>query len=235
MTDSTYSLPVMETVKTAWAKVNGAKGTFWAVIGIFFLLQLIIGMLSGIGMKWLFSLIGVLAQIVYLASLFYLCIRRAQDVPITYKMIKDMVNVRIILCFIGVYLLQLLLFIPAGLVIGAGVLFYQSPAMVMHLIGFLCYVLAIIFFIWIGVRVSLALGAVVDKNLSPIAAFKFSFKATQGNVLNMLGIVIVNFVIMLGCAITLGIGLIWGIPWVLIIFGEIYKRLSSRQDVALSA
>jgi hypothetical protein len=37
--------------------------------------------------------------------------------------------------------------------------------------------------------------------------------------------------IAIACTITLGIGFIWGLPLLFILYGEAYKRLSTRQDM----
>ncbi len=48
MTINQYRLPVMDTVKEAWGKVNGAKGSIWAGFGIMFLVSFAIGIVSGV-------------------------------------------------------------------------------------------------------------------------------------------------------------------------------------------
>jgi len=234
MTEGTYILPVMETVKTAWAKVSGAKGSLWAVIGIFLLVQIVLEICGGIGAKGLFNFIGWLVQIIAGASLIYLGIKRAQDTPISYKMAKDVLNARIILYIIGLYILQILIFIPAGIVAGIGVFLshmQSEPSTAMHLVSALFYLAAVAIFIFLSARLWLGYGAIVDKKLNPWEAVKLSFKTTQGNVWNLIGLYIINIFIIIVCLITIGIGFIWGIPWLMIIYGEAYKRLSSRQDI----
>lgn len=236
MTNSTYSLPVRETFKTAWAKVSGVKGSFWAVVGIFILAQIVVGFLGGLGGKggvinFIFSLVGSLIQIVAGACLVYLGIRRAQDVPISYKSAKEVLNGRIILYIIGLYILQLVIFIPAAILAGIGVgLIHLSaePSTFLDIIAIIFYIASVILFVFLSVRMWLGYGAVVDKNVNPWEAIKLSFKATDGNVWNLIGIYILSILIMLVCAITFGIGFIWGLPWLLITYGETYKRLSTR-------
>ncbi len=236
MTESTYSLPVMETVKTAWAKVGGVKGSCWALLGLFILAMVIVGFLGSLGGKegvihFIFSFIGAIIQILAGGSLVYLGIRRAQDMPVSYKMAKDVLNARIILYLIGLYILQILIFIPAGILAGIGAALVHMTSSFVHFFAILCFLASIVLFIYLGVRMWLATGAIVDKNLNSWDAIKLSFKATRGNVWNLIGLYIITFCIVLVCTITIGIGYIWGFPWLLITYGEAYKRLSTRQDI----
>lgn len=238
MIEGAYSLPVMETVKAAWAKVSGAKGTIWAVIGLFFLALLVVEIFASlIGHTVIilaFNFISWLIQVIAGASLIYLGIKRAQDMPIFYKMIKDILNTRTILSMIGFYLLQILILLPAAFIgaIGAYLAYPETdPSSMMRFISVLFYLAAAVWFIFLSVRLWLGFGAIVDKKLNPFDALKLSFKATQGNVLNLIGLYIINILIITVCVITLGIGFIWGLPWIFINYGEVYKRLSTRQDM----
>jgi uncharacterized membrane protein len=238
MTEGTYSLPVIETVKAAWAKVGGSKGSIWAIIGILFLVQIIVNVLAsffGHGLfLFIFNLISWLIQIIAAGSLIYLGIRRAQDMPIHYKMANDVLNTPTILSLIGVYFLQMIILIPAGLIAGVGAYFAHTevePSSFMRLLTSICFLLAVVWFIFFSVRTWLGFGAVVDKKLNPWDAIKLSFKATKENVLNLIGLYVINIFVALLCAITFGIGLIWGLPWFFINYGEVYKRLSTRQDM----
>ncbi len=229
MAQGTYSLPVRETVRTAWDKVGGVKGSIWAVIGIFFLIQVVLGICASLFAQGFFNFVSSLVQIVTGISLVYIGIRRAQGAPISYKMIKEVLTLRVFLCIIGLYILQTLIFIPAGIVLGIGIYLTQAQAessTLMNLVGFLFDVAAIVIFIYLSVRLWIAYAVVVDKKANPWEAVKTSFKDTKGNVWNLIGLFIITMLILIGCAITLGIGLIWGLPWMLIIYGEVYKRLN---------
>lgn len=240
MTENTYSLPVMETVKTAWAKVSGAKGSFWAIIGLVFVVQFVVGFLGSLGTKGgaidiVFSIIGSLIQLMGAACLIYLGIRRAQDKPITWKKVKDVLTGRIILYLIVLYLLEMVIFIPAGLLTGIGVWLLHmqqpQPSISMQILATAFFVAATLLFIFLVMRLWLAYGTVIDKNLNPWEAVKFSFKATRCNVWKLVGLYFMTFLVVLACIITVGIGFIWGFPWLFIVYGETYKRLSTRQDI----
>ncbi len=232
MTEMTYSLPVMESVKAAWQKVKGAKGTFWAIFGIFFIAEIIAAILSSIVLQPVFMVILYVLQILSTIALLYIGIRRAQDVPIHYTMVKEVLTIRTFLSTIGLYILQFFIFIPAILltVLGYVALMYSQnqPSPALNVVAFILYFLAVILFIALSLRMWLGLGFILDKKQNPVDALKNSFKATKGNAWNLLGLAIVNMFILFVSIITIYIGLIWGLPWLLIIYGEVYKRLASR-------
>lgn len=239
MNEGAYQLPVMETVKAAWAKVHGAKGSFWAVIFIFFIIQIVLGLIGGLGAKEgalniIVSIISWIVQIAASACLMYLGIRRAQDMPITYKMMKDVLTASIILCMIGFLILKIIVLIPAGILGGIGaylasvIQMQPEPSNALRLVDALVFIATFILFVYLSARIWLGWGAIVDKKLNPLEALKLAFRASKGNVWNLVGLYIITLLISLVCVITLGIGFIWGLPWLLIIYGEAYNRLSSR-------
>ena len=67
---------------------------------------------------------------------------------------------------------------------------------------------------------------VLDKKANPWQALKLSFRATRSNYWPLLGLVMVEFGIVIASALSLGIGLIWTAPLLLILYGMVYKKLS---------
>lgn len=232
MTETTYNLPVIESIKVAWAKVSGAKGTIWAIFGIFFVAQMILVMLASLALKPLFTIILYIFQIMSAISLMYVGIRRAQDAPIRYTMVKEVLNVRTFFYFLGFYILELLVFIPPFLIafLGGIALAYgqNTGSAGLNLLAAALYLIAAIVFLILSVRLWLGFALIIDKNLNPWEALKGTFKSTKGNVWNLIGLTILMMLIMFACAITLGIGFIWGLPWLFILYGEVYKRLTSH-------
>ncbi len=236
MTEITYSLPVIETVKSAWAKVSGAKGSIWAIFGLFFLAILVTEFLGKLFAPGLFSFIGTIIQLLAGAGLVYLGVRRAQDIPINFNMAKDVITLRIFLFIVGLLIIETLIYIPAGILSGIGFYFYSlhpqaEPSIFMFLIIDLLYLASFILFIYLTIRMWLGYAFIVDKKLNPWEAIQLSFKMTSGNVWNIIGLFAIKIGVLFLCSLTLGIGFIWGLPWVLITYGEAYKRLSSRQDI----
>lgn len=237
MSDTTYNLPVLDTVSAAWAKVHGAKGTIWAVVGLFFIAQVVLAMLSNIpGLMMISNLVSWIVQIMAGGSLVYVGIRRAQDAMIQFGMIKDVLVTRTILCLIGVAILEAIILIPSIILsfLGIVVNMPSNPHAMPALAG-VFYILAFIYAVIVLVRMWLANGFIVDKKSGPWTAIKLSFKATKGNFWNLVGLIIIKLFIALLCGITLGIGFIWGLPLLMIIFGEMYKRLVNSHPELVTA
>jgi hypothetical protein len=229
---SHYQLPVVDTISTAWDKVSGAKGSVWAAIVILFVIMFVLGFVQGIFenvshifamlLGLVFSIVNLLLQI----GLIYIGIARAFNKPISYRLMFNTFNTTTALNIVGVYILKfLIILVPAILIILAVIM---SQAGQSTALAFLIGLVGVVSAFYLSIRLFVAIGYVLDKGLGPVAAIKMSFKATRGNVLNLLGLAILQICIFIIAAIPLGIGLIWAIPLGLIIYGTVYKRLSSN-------
>ena len=227
-----YQLPVVETISTSWDKVSGAKGSVWAAIGILFVITSGLFFIAGLlePVSHILSVVLLIASfIVYfllLIGLIYIGIARAASKPITYRLMFNTFNTTTALNLIGVYLLKIIILIPATLLIIAATIMQQSNQNVA--LVFIIGAVGVIASIYLSLRLYLGIGYVLDKGANPLEAVKLSFKATRYNVLNLLGLTALQIGIIIIAEIPLGIGLIWAIPLTLIIYGTVYKRLSSN-------
>jgi hypothetical protein len=238
MTENVNCLPVMDTVKSAWDKVSGSKATFWKVLGTLFLVVIIFGGLSGgfksagmPGLSGLFHFIVTVLQALIGWSLIYIGIQRALGLPINFRMITYSLDFFIVLNMIGYTLLRVLILLPAGIVLGVGVACVNlHMSSIVQLIGVILILLSIVTLIYLSIRMWIGPAIILDKKLNAFQSLKLSFKATKGNVWCLIGILLMTIFIFIACAVTVGIGLIWGIPCLLILYGEVYKKLCvSRQ------
>lgn len=170
----------------------------------------------------IFSVVELLLQM----GLIYIGICRAFDRPINYRLMFTTFNTSIALKIIGVYLLKFLIFLIPAILIGAGVFIAQMEQVM--IIGYLLGLVGIIAAIYLSIRLYLTIGFILDQNSGPVDAIKQSFQATRHNVINLIGLMLLQILIFIVAAIPLGIGFIWAIPLGLIIYGTVYKRLSSR-------
>lgn len=241
------SLPVFESVSLAWQKVSGSKSTFWAGIGIMFLINLIImgidisthdkdhhWIITGLGLIILIICIEIILRVLsYIFSwgLLYLALKRAHDEPIAFHMIKYVFDWGIFFRMIGLYILMTTLFlIPFFIYLLPLAIPSQMPAA--HFLTAVCFVTGILILLYLMARLFLATALVFLKRQNPIMAIKTSFKATESNGWNIVGLFLVNLLIILVSIIPLGIGLIWSIPYVLINRGIVYKKLiTERPDL----
>lgn len=234
------NLRVVDSVSTAWDKVTGAKGTFWAVIGIMigivFVLNIIAGFFGAGIVAGVVHLVAFVVQSVFLFGLLYIGIQRALGEPIEFGMVSYVFDGMLILKLIGLYILQMIiLVIPFG---GAGVLFAMTsqmkvaqatdPAnfsMPIYSLAILCGIVLLIVGIVLALRLYLSKCILVKQKVNPIQAICKSFKATKSNAFNVLGLMIINALILFVSVIPLGLGLIWTIPYLFTNYGEVYKQL----------
>ena len=97
------------------------------------------------------------------------------------------------------------------------------------LLFYLVVVLGLILFIVPGVYLALRFGyfqyAIVDRNLGIIDAFKYSSELTKNNRLNLLGLFVIMFFVMIAGALALVIGLIFALPLVAMMLPVAYRFL----------
>lgn len=235
MTNTQFLLPVWDTISIAWSKVKGSKKSIWAAFLIIFLVALGLGLIQGL-FKHFFPTasvpIGLLIQLInYLLQmgLIYLGIQRAFDLPLSYRMMFRSFEFDIAIRIIGLYILQILVFLPAMLIIFAASFLYayakETAGFFSMTIAALLMIVAIVIIIVLAVRLMLSMAFVLDKKANPWEAIKFSFHATRSNFWRLVGIGFLQGIILVISAIPLGIGLIWTIPLVTICYGQIYKTL----------
>lgn len=224
---NTYELPVWETITTAWEKVYGAKQTIWAALGIIILVSIGFGILEGLTknaaiLYGLICLIGNVISYFLEFGLIYLGIRRALILPIEWKMVFRVISdFQMAFWIVCAYLLMMLAYLPAGIIAGIGVaLLTVSVPLAM-----VFFILATVVMIYVSARLILTLAFIIDKGVNAIDAIKASINATRSNVLAITAILILQAIIIIISAIPLGIGLIWTIPFSLIVYGLMYQRL----------
>lgn len=234
------SLDVMEAIKEAWAKQSGAKATFWAVLIIVIILRIAVkgldevvdqNIVSNSALELLIGL-GVLAitilDMVLNWGLIYLGIKRALSQPIEFGDIKHVFRWIIFFKMLGLFILQFLILLPSIVLLLAPLYIpsLMDPDSALTLITTtLLAVLGGILFLFLMLRMTLAAGLVLFGEKGPWMAIRISFRTTKGNVFALLGLTILNFFIILVSMIPLGIGLIWSIPYALINYGVVYKKL----------
>lgn len=226
-----YHLPVYETIGKAWKKVYGAKGSLWAALLINILISFCFGFISGLlqdSASFISNIINFVGQVIsFLLQLgiLYIGIRRAFDLPISYKMMFQACHLDIAWRVICVYLLQLvILIIPIIIMIVSGIMYMQASGVAMF--GIIGVLIGVIVFIFLAMRMSMSMAFVLDKETNPWPAIQQSFKVTRSNVWRLIGISILQMCILIVSVIPLGIGLIWTLPFVFILYGMIYKNLS---------
>lgn len=241
MAENIHLLPIWNTISLAWDKVNGAKKTIWAAIGVmlFFMIILAIG-LSLFQILVLDkpynmekplhpSLAGILQLIGYLfqVGILFIGIERARDLPIQYRMMFRSLHFFTAVKLIGLYILQVIIIFLALIpfILITILLNTYTTDISKDFFSGVVLVASIFLCIYLLVRMYLAPGIVIDKKLNPWTAIKASFQATHTNFWRLLIVLIIKSCILMISIIPLGIGLIWSVPFVVICYGVIYKTL----------
>jgi len=236
------SLPVIETVKIAWSHVKGAKGAIWSILGFVALMQGLIAVLSymtqsmGGGALFvivIFQIIVTVIQLILAWGLLYVGIQRALDMPLRVGMVRYVFDGGLFFKMIGFYILQIAVLLPAVLLFFSPVIltqFFADSLLVDSISAVLC-VIAVVLAIYLVFRMYTAKGIIISKKVNPLRGIEESFNATKSNVWRLLALTLINVAIIIVSVIPLGIGLIWSVPYALISYGVVYKKLvSSRQD-----
>lgn len=228
--ENAYRLAVGNTISTAWRLVKGAKGTVFGALGILLLILIGFTILTVI-CTYISPVLGGIVQIinnivVMLAQLgiIYIGIQRAFHLPITSRFVFRAFESDIFFKIIGAYIIKFFLFLPSTILLGIGIIGSKSEGAFFFL-ALLCGLIGFIGFIYTMVRICLTIAFILDKRFGPWQAIRASFQATRDNVWNLIGIFLIQWLVFIIASIPLGIGLIWAIPFGLILYGMIYKQL----------
>lgn len=221
-----YRVPVFESISAAWGKTKGFKGTYWAAWIVIMVISIGFGALTFLtdlihpSVTVIFQLIqGVILYILNL-GLMYLGIKRAANMPVVYTDIFYGFKQPVFLRLIGIILCLAVIFGILALFFIGGSLFTEG--FVKSLVNLITFILTI----FLSSRLFLAYAFVLDQNVHPLEAIKLSWKVTQGNVLRIIGVIIIISASYVLGFFALIIGLIWTIPFSLVYYGEIYKKFS---------
>lgn len=230
------TLPIGDTISAAWSKIYGAKASFWAAFIVSYLISLGLTLLSSICMHIMFPL-GILVAITAVCifillqiGLYYMGILRADNQPINYKQIYFPLSAAMRLNMLGLILVQsLIMLIPGMIAYFATYLMNQADQhSFFALIAVALYVASLLLGIYLILGMLLAMGYVLIKNMTPIEALTNSYKHAQAHLFELFVIYIIFSIIYFLLGLPFGIGLIWGIPFSYVLYGEIFLRLTKN-------
>lgn len=257
MSNEPIQLPVFETIKEAWDKVKGAKASLWAVLALVIIARLILAGFDELNKSdieinfYLGIILDVIAIALAVVSLvlnwclIYLGVLRALSMPIQFSMIKAIFSWRIFFRMIVMFILQVVVMLPAiiimlipaflsSLVSNDTTVVENNMNSFIEIFTAFCYLVSIVISIYLLIRMWLSSAYVLIGGAKPWAAIKLSFKSTKGNVWRLIGLFVMNMLIILVSMIPFGLGLIWSIPYALINYGEVYKKLKVADEPKLS-
>lgn len=227
-------IPVWASIQESWQKVKGSKSTF------------ILAMLINIAIICSFQLIcpasqknpplycqalSLLADIMtYLTSIgvLYIGIRRAQNLPISFKMMFRGFEFNLAWRLIFSYCLQFLALIPGIALIFAGAVAIEKVAPYGMLIGLTAMLIGACLTVFIFTRLLFSPLFIIENGHGPIEAIKLSYRATRGNVWRLIGLMAFETMLVVLSVLTLMIGMIWAYPLICITHGTVYEKLKAQ-------
>lgn len=237
MTNTSNTLPIGDTISGAWHKIYGAKSSFWAALIVSYLISLGLTIVISICMRIMFPL-GVLATIAAVCvfillqiGLYYMGILRADNQEVHYKQMYFPLSAAMRLNTLGLILAQSLIMIIPGIIayLATYLLGQASQNSFFALIAAALYVFSLFLGIYLILGMLLAMGYVLTKGMKPIDALTTSYKHTQSHLFELFVIYVIFSIIYFLLGLPFGIGLIWGIPFSYVLYGEIFLRLTKNQ------
>ncbi len=218
MTTTTIPFSVWKTLGLAASKLKGAKRSILAAYALCLLLILPFELaqyvsplhISGLG-KLIAEILSSILESLWMLGIAYIGVRRAFDLPISYRNLFTVFRVKILLN--QLLLGYMLVVIPLGL-----------------------FLFSIYINLWLGLfslipilyglcRYSMAGVIIIQERVNAFKALNLSAEITKGQVGKLIGLFIIQFLLFLIALIPLGIGLIWVLPLNVLYWGETYKAL----------
>lgn len=196
-------LPVLEVLRDAWCRSRGYKVQAWRCIGV--LVAVEIGF-------W-----GVSHQLVLRApSVSTICMLLAGRVLVAPVFVwlslqgaarisgQEMTKVSLLACYTPRSIVTTLL---VSLLAGVGSCFCVIPG------------------VYVILTCSMAVMITAQRKVAPIRAISLSYYGLSGNIAAFLRIQLLCWLFVGLSAIPLGVGLIWTLPWMICVQGEVFRRV----------
>ena len=221
-----YELSIGAVISEAWTLTKGAKWTIHLALSLYMVvfIALIIGSgallytldlmpendtatFSSMVAQFITQIVLSLITLPLAAGLMIIGLRRAVNAPITATSIFGYFNKSVVLIFTMIIMYVLLM------------------------LGFLCLVIP---GIYLAVAYYMAMILVVEKDMSPWQALETSRKAITRRWFTFFGlgfvIALINFI----AAIPLGLGMIWSVPFSIIVYGIVYRNMFGCEPATIN-
>jgi hypothetical protein len=212
-----YDFEISEVLREAWRLTNGFKAAFWGpalvtyglVIALVFgATKVIAGDNAGFAVRFAINL-GCSALFAPLVmGVMMLGVRRAAGLPVSFQTTFSY-------------------FHKAGAAIVA--------ALSTTLLTYLGLVFLVLPAIYLGVAFGMTMPLIADRNLAPWNAMETSRRAITHKWFAFFGTYLIVGILTCLSALPLGIGLIWTVPWSMLVIGVLYRRIFGVASSASAA
>ncbi|MDQ8039604.1 MAG: hypothetical protein REH83_04280 [Rickettsiella sp.] len=234
-----YSIPIRTLFSEAWCQIKGIKKAFWGgfallvltLLGIFVIFQsvmLVCAFFHFYMLGMLFQFIGggfvEVFRLLLSISLVFLALQHARNQAINSTMVFEFRRVWKPLALIGImlYLFHILL-LAGDELISVSLFNFKIAWMLVSGIGF--FVLAFLC-TYIMLLITMAMLLILDKNMKLKKSLKQAFVAVNQHWFkNIALLLLASVVLIIAGTLTLGIGLIWLLPFLALISAIQYQQI----------
>jgi hypothetical protein len=215
-----YDFEIGEVMSEAWELTKGFKATFWGSAIVVYGVVIVVMLVTGLITKAVFG-----DQPHFLISMSTNALAGLVTTPLTVGLIMLAVKRAA-----GA---------PASFEVTFGYLDKTLPAIVVAFATLILTYVGLALLIIPGIYLSMAYGLakplLVDRNLSPWAAMEASRKALTHKWFQIFLLYLGVGVLMVVSALFFGIGLIWTMPWSMLVMGVLYRRIFGTTAPAAEA
>ena len=231
-------------IKRAWGTVKANLLTFVAAAAVLLVVNIIFNTVTSVAEKnhmspefGILTLITTLASLVIGVAVTTALIRIARGAPVTIQALS--ISLSQVLRFVGVHILigliMLTLVIPiVGVAILLGITSFAGE-MNNSVIAFAAIlVAAVIFIVYVSIRLSFAKYIVLDGATGVVEALKRSWNITRGHIWTIVKLGLLSMLVVLFGALALLVGLFVAVPVVALAGAYLYIELSSQKENMVS-
>ncbi len=198
-------LDVQAVMSEAWERVQGIKAITLGGWGLVFVLTLLGTLVLNVFLsEWLTQLVVTVALYPVFAGIFMVGLRQSVDLPEEFAELFNHYDKIVPIAAVGVL---------ASIATAIGMFLLILPGL------------------YLAIALSLGIPLVVDKNLSIVDALTTSLKLINQKFLSVLLLVLIAGVVLIAAGMTI-IGLIWALPWILMVYAITYRQLAGASVAA---
>ncbi|WP_218813454.1 hypothetical protein [Rickettsiella endosymbiont of Dermanyssus gallinae] len=250
-TTGQYSIPIVAIYKEAWHRIKGMKKSFWGgfallfltLAGIYVVFQFFVTVCSVLQFYKVGAIGGFIAggffevlRLLLSMSLVFLALQHLRHQAISSTMVFEFRKAWKPLTIIALsfYLLNFLLVTGGKLILNKvntpGLENTFAFGMVIQFIVF------VILFTYIAMLITMSMLLILDKKMSLKESFAVAFKSINQHVFKNIALLLLASLLFLGIGlVTLGIGLIWLLPFMSLISAIQYQQIFCQDESALGA
>ena len=250
-TTGQYSIPILDIFSEAWHRIKGMKKSFWGgfallfltLAGIYVLFQFFLAVCSVLQLYKVEAIGGIIAggffevlRLLMSMSLVFLALQHLRRQTINSTMVFEFRKAWKPLTIIAVsfYVLNFLLVSGGKLLLNK----FNTPGLEnTFALGMgIQFIVFVFLFTYIAMLITMSMLLILDKKMSLKESFAVAFKSINQHVFKNMALMLLASLLFIGLGlVTLGIGLVWLLPFISLISAIQYQRIFCQDESALGA